>query len=753
MAESGKPLEALFARSQDFNDLDFRLLLEQLLKRGGKEIEDGIALSLVNGSLSLRIRMNLIRVTGYVQRSLFLVNLKRVLENENNPSLVKESILAVSKYNDRRALNILSSALSRIKDPSLEGIIRTEMARIKDNNPLLALMPRFLEGKAKMKNFRTTVEILKKVLSPADCRTFLPFLKGQEPTLAYGAFEVLCYRGDEGHFPSLRAFYQEKAGLFIEGHREETELFYVASGAWENYVERFHKIASEILSENIDLFQRIEETRIREHLLGIIAAEEKGVLFLGQVYKEREELRAVCREKLSSSEEGAEILLASYGEDPKPETTAALLKSEKGRNHFLSLWNELPLEEKERLLSLLREESYEDFRERVYEALVAPNVNLQKQALQTVLSFRDLGAEATLLDPAKRGCFGTLEREYINLVSELFPSRLINLAVEEAGQSGEFSASRFRLIWEKIALFGQWEPLLRWENRDSFLTLTEKVAKLGAPDIGVPFIQAYSRLKTISPATFAILQKGWTTFLSLRKEEISDEERAEVPKAEENLEALGRLLNPLEEPVKSALYILQKETLDPAALRAFWETNPLAFALLRERICERVKNALLSTDAPEQTLAVLGVLGLSPLFSSYFAKEIEELSRSEKYLVKSEAERLLSRMSKERLILVETEDPKLKWTVEAQIRELLPDFKIISNLNQGEPAQVLADHENLRRESALQGGPWGVTAFLKDPTEHGELQGEGSVRAFLPPYSMAKIFYPLFKDLFPWRRS
>ena len=55
MAESGKPLEALFARSQDFNDLDFRLLLEQLLKRGGKEIEDGIALSLVNGSLSLRI--------------------------------------------------------------------------------------------------------------------------------------------------------------------------------------------------------------------------------------------------------------------------------------------------------------------------------------------------------------------------------------------------------------------------------------------------------------------------------------------------------------------------------------------------------------------------------------------------------------------------------------------------------------------------------------------------------------------------
>ena len=430
MAESGKPLEALFARSQDFNDLDFRLLLEQLLKRGGKEIEDGVALSLVNGSLSLRIRMNLIRVTGYVQRSLFLVNLKRVLENENNPSLVKESILAVSKYNDRRALNILSSALSRIKDPSLEGIIRTEMARIKDNNPLLALMPRFLEGKAKMKNFRTTVEILKKVLSPADCRTFLPFLKGQEPTLAYGAFEVLCYRGDEGHFPSLRAFYQEKAGLFIEGHREETELFYVASGAWENYVERFHKIASEILSETIDLFQRIEETRIREHLLGIIAAEEKGVLFLGQVYKEREELRAVCREKLSSSEEGAEILLSSYGEDPKPETTAALLKSEKGRNHFLSLWNELPLEEKERLLSLLREESYEDFRERVYEALVAPNVNLQKQALQTVLSFRDLGAEATLLDPAKRGCFGTLEREYINLVSELFPSRLINLAVE-----------------------------------------------------------------------------------------------------------------------------------------------------------------------------------------------------------------------------------------------------------------------------------------------------------------------------------
>ncbi len=146
MTNYKKSIENLIKSYDKFSDLEFRLLLEELLKRGNEEIESEYAITLKNKEYSLGIRLNMIRVAGYVKSPFFLVPLKNIIDTETNINLRKEAIIAIAKYNDKKALNILSDSLRKNRDKTLENIIKQEISKIKKDNPVISLIPQFLKS-------------------------------------------------------------------------------------------------------------------------------------------------------------------------------------------------------------------------------------------------------------------------------------------------------------------------------------------------------------------------------------------------------------------------------------------------------------------------------------------------------------------------------------------------------------------------------------------------------------------------------
>jgi hypothetical protein len=110
-------------------------------------------------------------------------------------------------------MDILAGALPKLKRPQLREALNRAIERLKENNPFLAMLPRFLLGSKNIELFQVTQKIFKKILSPADARDFIAYLQHGDQVVGEGAFEVLCFRGDEGVFFFIAEYFREHARL------------------------------------------------------------------------------------------------------------------------------------------------------------------------------------------------------------------------------------------------------------------------------------------------------------------------------------------------------------------------------------------------------------------------------------------------------------------------------------------------------------------------------------------------------------
>jgi hypothetical protein len=233
-------IDELVRHAADHDDLQFRLLLEELVKKGGRDTENAIGHYITGTYISIPTCMNLIRMAGYIRSAAFLVPLNKVIELSKESRLREAAIISVSKYNDRRALDILDRALEKNKNKQLEESIAQAIARIKYNNPLLAMLPRFLHGSKNRELFQITLKVFKKILGPADAKSFLSYLHQGDQIVAEGSFEILCFRGDEAVFFFVAEFFREQSRLLVREaeHKEDAERLLTLIAALHGYLKR-----------------------------------------------------------------------------------------------------------------------------------------------------------------------------------------------------------------------------------------------------------------------------------------------------------------------------------------------------------------------------------------------------------------------------------------------------------------------------------------------------------------------------------
>jgi hypothetical protein len=215
-------IDELVSRAVDPDDKGFRLHLEALVKKGGRETENAIAHYITGTYISVPSRINLVRMAGYIRSSAFLVPLNSVIELGEDSLLREEAVNSIAKYNDRRALDILDRALAKNKNTPLREPIAQAIVRIKKNNPFLAMLPRFLHGSKNLELFQITMKVFKKILSPNDAKSFISYLHHGDQVVAEGAFEILCFRGDEAVFFFIAEFFREQSRLLLREAERQT---------------------------------------------------------------------------------------------------------------------------------------------------------------------------------------------------------------------------------------------------------------------------------------------------------------------------------------------------------------------------------------------------------------------------------------------------------------------------------------------------------------------------------------------------
>ncbi len=199
---------AAFGLVREFSSLgdrEFRNRLEQLFRSGSptfRETAEVFSELIGSPEVAAEIRLQVIRTAGYVHAPSFLEVLRRTIEQSPDFHTAKEALVAVSKYSDRTAFQILDRHLRKISDPRLIEEIGQAISRIRQDDPILSLLPRFLNDREEA-SFPAAVETLQKILKPADAPIFYEFLMHPSEKIRQGALRILTSSAGRDALPMI----------------------------------------------------------------------------------------------------------------------------------------------------------------------------------------------------------------------------------------------------------------------------------------------------------------------------------------------------------------------------------------------------------------------------------------------------------------------------------------------------------------------------------------------------------------------
>ena len=266
-------IDELVSHAGDHDDKDFRLLLEDLVKKGGRDTENAIAYYITGTRISVATCLNLIRMAGYIRSAAFLLPLTRVIEMSPDVEMQKAAIVSISKYNDQRAMDILVRAQGKNKGKLFQEAVSQAIERIKSSNPYLAMLPQFLLGSKNRELFQVTLKVFKRILSPADAKCFIAYLHHGDPMISEGAFEILCYRGNEAVFFFIAEFFREQSRLLAREmeQRAGAERLLLLIVALHEYLKRHRDFFPQLRPDIAAMASRSGDNDLGKRLADLLA--------------------------------------------------------------------------------------------------------------------------------------------------------------------------------------------------------------------------------------------------------------------------------------------------------------------------------------------------------------------------------------------------------------------------------------------------------------------------------------------------
>ncbi len=767
-------IEKLINSPDKFNEMSFRMVLEGLINKGGEEAQYIIAHFINNEQLDLTTRLNIVRVVGYIQSPHFLAPLKKIIDRDENIHLRKEAIISVSKYNNRMALDILNQALVNIKNPLLLETINSEMTKIKRNNPVFALLPRFLEGEKNLEEFHITIGILKRILTPADAPMFIAYLDCGRRLIEDAAFEILCFTADVRLQDHILPFFQDRFNEFSQGFlwqekqpetpgkikkknekeiADDKEQLYLLVSKVKYYFLRNPALIDRQLENLGTQLLYIKDSRIRSLFIAIISQSQQpeAISFMGELYDKMPELREAIINGYYGNEGAMDLLFEKYQTaegDLKALLIRSLLNCRKGLEYFYLFFSSLGAKEKEIIVTHLPYGGKHDLSNFFKLVFQSDRLELKTLLLTKAKKYYDFSIKQLLFDPTWQKEFSKMEDDYLDTVAQLFPISAVRMLLEKITDKNlPVVKSRTYLKRIKDVVSPGYAFTIR---EKAFITLLfNQVIQFNNPDLGALFLSILRDIKTFDLQTYYNFHESLGLFTAQRERKISPQEVEELRKARENLNDLYPEIQGIEEGLALMERVFVRAELDFEQVADFLTQHPLCAALHLQLLNQRITSHLQAAK-PRLLKQWIQLFYRFPIVGVLVKDAILEKVHFQKSPLSPALTKLYQSLPKDPAkAVIYLSNRSFTAGLKEQCRELIPLIPISSEGDQWQAGDILVCDQDTLKEFILKNTLPGKKLFLLLEKE-ADISNYKSynARLLLRPFSVYMVFKEILKEIF-----
>jgi len=746
-------IEKLINSADKFNEMSFRMVLEGLINKGGEESEYLLARYLNSKTLDFNTRINIIRVVGYLQSPHFLVPLKNIIDREENIHLKKEAVISVSKYNDRRALNILNHALSNLKNSLLLDTINNEIGKIKRNNPVYALLPRFLDGEKNPGNFEVTLGILKRILRPVDASMFVGYLHCGKPLIENGSFEILCYTGDLSHQAAILQYFQDRFNHIPCIQQPQCEDLYKLTLILKHYFLRFPSLVDGQLDNMGTQLFYVRDSRIRNLFISILCQgrQSAAIAFVSKIYDSDPTLRETIIMEYSGNEGAVNLLFEKY----RVENSAlsgllikSLLNSKRGIDYFYEQFFNLNDEGKKIVVNCLPYSGSHDlseFTRMIFQSDLSP---LKEILLTRIKEHYEFSSKEILFDPTKEKEFSSMEKEYLETIIQLFPITAMKKMLKEIAFA-EPVTSKINIY---LHLIGDIVPsglTVKLEEKDLAAGVSRKILTTGNLDLVLLFLEILKHIKTFDPATYANLNEGLELFALQGDQKLSVEENDQVRKAHKNITDLYFEIRQMETGLKTLDKVFAREELDFDQLTHFFTSQSVCAALNIEQV-GRLIGQRLAAAGREELRKWLPFFNRFPLIAFQLKDAIGRKANAQAGPESSALQKFYQALpNNPAKIVIRLTNKRVTAILREQFQELIPNIPVDTETNAlAEEDMLLCDTVTIRDFILKNILPSRKLYLFLDNISEFESFKTYNPRPFVKPFSAYRIMKEVLKEIY-----
>jgi len=749
--ENIKKIRKLIANAENIKDMDFRIILEGLIKNGDENSEYAVIKYMRSIEIGLEVRLNIIRTAGYLHLPVFLDPLKKIVENENNVHLKKEAIISIAKYNDRKALNILNLALKDLRNSLLLQTLNNEISKIKQNNPILTLMPRFIKEKDNYKSFRVTVDILKRILNSKDSLNFLKFLSFNDNRVRDAAFEILCSTGPEKIKDNLFDFFSKRSSEIICTKNEECDEFLSIINEYYIYLERYPGDIDNRLNDLEFLFNLFVDVRIRSKLLKTIAISisDEALMILERIYNEFKDFREEVVVYLGKNPKSFEFLFNVYkSKSLKIEKIIIpLMMIDSGIKYFFDNFNEKEYDEQEAILKyfpLYGNNYYVSFCRNV---LKSNMYNLKIMLLEKIKERGEFSVKDILFDPESEKEFLLMEKEYLSTILKLFPVSAVK-KIFEIIVSEDFSVNKTKRFLKLIEPVLTKEIVFDFSDTPLLNFMSNKIVNINNNELNIIYLSIFSSIRVFSPKSYNDLNVALNIFTNQRGSKINVKEKYEIRKIKENLTNLSLITRKVEGMERTLRSLKSAESIPIEKFISIIKENSLPVVFYKDELSELIKNEFLKADFKDVPSWINFFISF-PQVANLLKETILEQSSKFNELINKDLINLYRKIPDRTRIVLRFAEKDLIAILLDQFNEILPEIEIVFDEEVINGSDILfCDARSFKEIVKKNIFPTEyIFLFLEKITDFAEFKSYNP-RFYVKPYSFNRILRDILKELF-----
>jgi hypothetical protein len=688
-------IKQVIAGAAQLRDEEFRLILEGLVKKGGKDAQMLLVHFITSPHIEADARENIIRTTGYIQSPLYLVPLKKIIDHEPRLPLKKAAVLALSKYNNQQALNVLNASLQNIGNPFLLKTINEQISLIKKNNPILGLLPKFLLGDKKdVRSFMVIVDILKKILQPEDVKIFANYLKSEELSIRTGSFEILCQKGDRTHQTYILNFYynrlqpDEKTAAEPTVPPPDKAEQVTLTKQVKHYFLRFPALILTQLRRLNGLYAFTQNEEVKKLIIGVLCHSRapQALTFIKQIYDSSDpQFKEVIIEESSGNELAVDFLFEKYqsGKMLKDKVIKALLNSRKGFEYFAQHFNDFDDTSKEMVVKSLPQVIRPQMVPFIKTIFQSGSHKLIKVLLRRIRDNFLFSFQEILFAPDRIDELLKIEKEYLDAIALLFPVRTVRLILEKLATSEMEVARAKRLLAKAIEICKQ-EFIITLRDSSILEVLVLKVINASSLELNELLLKTFEKLKTLDRGTYKGILDACNMFDLQRGDNLVEEETYGMKRVRDNLQNIIEDVRRIDTLEKEVRLVLAKAVPDLNQLKRVIETFHLGAAFKIKTLIRFIAEYMQDMDEKYMPLWREFFKGF-PIITQMVREARQTLAQTEGKSITPEGESFQDKLR----IIIRCKEKYLTALFKDQFNELLPDFNIVADPLQMHATDIL----------------------------------------------------------------